>query len=98
MSGRAGALCLPWYGANRFPSNPDASHGNEDRHKAPTSTLPLSLSLQKASERLTASPISRLFVILIGVQPRQTISRERKVLHGGKQTPIRHRCITSART
>src|SRR5947209_943673 len=48
MRGRVGASCLSscgddWSGLH----NPGESRGNQDRHKAPTSTPPFPLSLQK---------------------------------------------------
>src|SRR5579859_5395825 len=61
MKGWVGALCLSSSQQDSLGCrDADGSHSDEDRHKAPSSTLPLPLSLQNAEHFLTPVRLSRI--------------------------------------
>ena len=54
MRGWVGASCLSWWQPDSSGSREaNGSHSNEDRHKAPASAPPLSLSLQDEGDSIT---------------------------------------------
>jgi hypothetical protein len=56
MGGWVGALCLSSSRYDHYASyDSDESYGNEDRHKAPSSTPPYPLSLQDAGPQAALS-------------------------------------------
>src|SRR5579859_996096 len=63
MWGRVGALCLSsWHHDSVRFLEAEGSWPNEDRHKAPSSTPPLPLSLQMGSERFRGLSVSGVHV------------------------------------